>query len=600
MNMSMAYNLMDFLEVKSAGNASFSPNEKKVAYLSDNPGTSQVFLASVEGGDVEQLTDFADSVSFVRFSPTENVLIFGKAKGGNEQMQFYLLDLDTRQITDITAKPDVRHTFGAWSRDGKSICFASNERNGKDFDVYVMDIETLETRCVLEGKGWYSAEGFSPQGTYLVARQNHSNASTDLYLCALKTGEIEHITPHEGDIDYGGAGWLPDESAFFFMQDKEGEFKGLARYSLTEKKSEYVLAPEWDVDGFAITRDGTRIIVNINEEGYNRAVVYEVETFKELSYHFPAGNIYQARFSGSGSRLVFNVASSKNTLDVWLLDLETGKSRQLTHSHQGVPAEVMVEPELVRFTSFDGLSVPAFIYRPKETNAGEKMPVIINIHGGPEEQSRPNFAPLTQYLVHNGYAVVTPNIRGSSGYGKSYMALDNVEKRLDSVKDIIALRDYIASTPDMDADRIALYGASYGGFMVLACMAFYPKLWAAGVDIVGIANFVTFLENTASYRRALREAEYGSLANHRDILEEISPIHSIENIEAPLLLLHGANDPRVPLSEAEQVVARLKEVGKHAELLVYPDEGHGIFKLKNKLDAYPKMVRFLDSALKQG
>ena len=202
-----------------------------------------------------------------------------------------------------------------------------------------------------------------------------------------------------------------------------------------------------------------------------------------------------------------------------------------------------------------------------------------------------------QYLVYNGYAVIAPNVRGSSGYGKSYMALDDVERRLDSVKDIVALREHIASMPDMDAARIALYGGSYGGFMVLACMAFYPELWAAGVDIVGIVNFVTFLQNTAPYRRAQREAEYGSLKNDRELLEKISPIHSIEKIEAPLLLIHGANDPRVPLSEAEQIVTRLKGVGRHVELLVYPDEGHGIAKLRNKLDAFPKVVEFLDKAL---
>jgi dipeptidyl aminopeptidase/acylaminoacyl peptidase len=256
----------------------------------------------------------------------------------------------------------------------------------------------------------------------------------------------------------------------------------------------------------------------------------------------------------------------------------------------------MVEPELIRFVSFDGLSVPAFIYRPKGIKQGVRVPVVINIHGGPEAQYQPIYQPVMQYLVHNGYAVIAPNVRGSSGYGKSYMALDDIEKRLDSVKDIVALRNHIAGMSDMDATRIGLYGASYGGFMVLACMAFYPKLWAAGVDIVGIVNFVTFLENTAAYRRALREAEYGSLENDRELLEKISPIHSIEKIEAPLLLIHGANDPRVPLSEAKQVVAKLKEVGRQVELLVYLDEGHGIVKLQNKLDAYPKAVEFLDKA----
>lgn len=595
--MNTTYTIKDFLEVKSAGGASFSPDGTRIAYLSTVTGTSQVFIMPVGGGESEQLTDFQGSVSFVRFSPTEDVLIFGKAEGGNEQTQFYLLDLDTRKITDITARPDVRHDFGGWSPDGKSICFASNERNGKDFDVYVMDIATLEKSCIFDKSEWCVAEGFSPQGTYVVVRKKHSAANMDLYLCNLKTGDVDHITPHDGNVFYAGSLWLPDESAFFLVQNKDREFAGLARYSLAERKFHYVLTPDWDIEGAIIDRNGKNIGIAVNEDGYQRVMIYNTTRFDSHSYHLPAGNVYRARFSESGSNIVFSLGDSCRTSDVWILSLETGESHQLTHSHQGVPPEAMVEPELIRFVSFDGLSVPAFVYRPKGIKQGTKVPVVINIHGGPEAQYQPMYQPVMQYLVHNGYAVIAPNVRGSSGYGKSYMALDDVERRMDSVKDVVALREYIASIPDMDTAKIALYGASYGGFMVLACMTFYPKLWAVGVDIVGIANFRTFLENTAVYRRALREAEYGSLENDRELLEKISPIHSIEKIEAPLLLIHGANDPRVPLSEAEQVVARLKEVGRHVELLIYPDEGHGIVKLKNKLNAYPKVVEFLDKAL---
>lgn len=595
--MNRIYSIKDFLEVKSAGGASFSPDDTRVAYLSNVTGTSQVFLVPVEGGEPEQLTDFQDPVSFVRFSPTKNALILGKAEGGNEQTQFYLLDLNTRKITNITAKPEVKYNFGTWSPDGKSICFASNERNGKDFDVYVMDIDTLKKRKIFDEGGACLAEGFSPQGTYIVVRKNHSSANTDLYLCSLKADTVEHITTHDGNVFYAAASWLPDESTLFLLQDKGREFNGLACYSLAEREFQYIFTPNWDVQGAAIDRTGKNMIILVNEDGYCRMTIHDTTRFEAHPCHLPVGNIYWARFSESGSHIVFNLGDSRRTSDVWILSLETGESHQLTHSHQSVPPEAMVEPELIYFVSWDGLSVPAFVYRPKGIRQGVKVPVVITIHGGPEEQYQPVYQPVMQYLVHSGYAVIAPNVRGSLGYGKSYMALDDVEKRLDSVKDIVALRDYIVGMSDIDATKIALYGASYGGFMVLACMAFYPKLWAAGVDIVGIVNFVTFLENTAPYRRSLREAEYGSLENDRELLKKISPIHSIEKIEAPLLLIHGANDPRVPLSEAEQVVARLKEVGRHVELLVYSDEGHGIAKLYNRLDAYPKAVEFLNKAL---
>lgn len=595
--MKKTYNIRDFLEVKAAGGASFSPDGKRVAYLSNSTGTSQVFLIPTGGGESEQLTDFQDPVSFVQFSPVENVLIFGKAEGGNERTQLYLLDITTRQITGVTRKPDIKHDFGAWSPDGKNICFASNERNGKDFDVYVMAIDTREKHCIFDGGEWCAAEGFSPQGMYVVVRKKHSGANMDLYLCNLKTGSVEHITPHDGNVFYAGSLWLPDESAFFLVQDQGREFAGLARYSIVKRKFQYVFTPDWDIGSVSMDRDSKNIAITLNEEGYRRMTIYDIETFETRAYHLPAGDIYHTKFSEDGSQMAFCLGDSRRTSDVWILNLQTGKSHQLTHSYQGVPPEAMVEPELIRFESFDGLSVPAFVYRPKKTKQRMKIPVIINIHGGPEAQYQPAYQSVIQYLVYRGYAVIAPNVRGSSGYGKAYMALDDVEKRLDSVRDIVALHNHLTSIPDLDTAKIALYGASYGGFMVLACMAFYPQLWTAGVDIVGIVNFVTFLENTAAYRRALREAEYGSLENDKEFLKEISPIHSIEKIEAPLLLIHGANDPRVPLSEAEQVVAKLKEAGRYAELLVYPDEGHGIAKLKNKLDAFPKAVEFLNKVL---
>lgn len=597
MDMSTFYSIKDFLEVTSAGDASFSPDGTRVAFLSNATGISQVFLTSVNGGEPEQLTDTQDPVSFVRFNPIKNVLIFGKAEGGNEQTQFFLLNLDTRDISDITLRPNTRHDFGAWSADGTKICFTSNERNGTDFDAYVMDIDTLEKRCVFDGGGWCATEGFSPQGTYVVVRRKHSNVSTDLYLLNLKTANVEHITPHEGKVLYEGALWLPDESAFFLVQDGTREFKGLARYSLRKRNLEYVLTPDWDIESATITQDGSLIAVTVNEDGYERAFLYDASTLEPYKHRLPLGNIYRMRFSGDGTRIVFSLGDSRKTSDIWIYTLKTKESYQLTHSHQGVPSEAMVEPELIHYTSFDGLRIPAFIYRPSGIEPNVQMPVIINIHGGPEAQYQPIYQPVMQYLVYNGHVVLAPNVRGSSGYGKSYMALDDVEKRLDSVKDIVALRDTLATMPDIDTDKIALYGASYGGFMVLACLAFYPKLWAAGVDIVGIVNFVTFLENTAVYRRALREAEYGSLENNRDLLESISPLRAIESIQAPLFVIHGANDPRVPLSEATLVVTKLTEVGGEVELLVYPDEGHGIAKLKNKLDAYPKVVEFLRKAL---
>lgn len=598
MKMTKKYAIKDFLEVKSAWNPSFSPDASRVAYISNMTGVAQIYVTPRSSSEPIQLTDSDDPISFASFNPTQNLIIFGKSEGGNEQNQLYLIDPDTKEIISLTDNKNARHDFGSWSRDGKFISYASTERNGKDFDIYVMDIETRRKECIYQDGGWCKAGPFSPKRTYLSFKKSHSNMNSDTYLYNLQTKELKHLTPHTEPMLQGFPRWFPDESAFLITMDKDREFMGIAKYSLEKNKFDYVFTPDWDVEGLAMQRDGKFLATTINEDGYSKLFIQNPHTLEAFPYDLPKGEIGACRFSIDGNFLVFSLGDSRRTRDIWILDTQSKKCIQITHSPQGVPSEAMVEPELARYKSFDGLDVPFFIYKPKDSDDKKKFPAVINIHGGPEGQHQPGYGPVTQYLVNNGYVVVAPNVRGSSGYGKTYLTLDDVEKRMDSVKDIVALRDYLKNVPEIDTDKLVLMGGSYGGFMVLAGLAFYPDLWAAGVDTVGIANWITFLENTAPYRRALREAEYGSLEKDREFLKSVSPINSVESIKAPLFIIHGANDPRVPLSEAEQMASKLKELGRKVEMVVYSDEGHGLSKLKNRLDAYPKVVAFLDKALK--
>ncbi|MEX0919329.1 MAG: S9 family peptidase [Parcubacteria group bacterium] len=591
------YSIKDFLEVKSSWNPSFGPDGSRLTYLSNITGIAQIYLISRTGGEAIQLTDSEDPISFASFSPTENVIIFGKSEGGNEQNQLYLIDPDTKETTPLTTNKNARHDFGFWSRDGKFISYSSTERNGKDFDIYVMNMETKEKNCVYQEGGWCSAGPFSPNKTYLSFKKNHSNMDSDTYLYDFKAQKVEYLTPHTEPMLQGTPRWLTDESAFFITMDQDREFMGLSKYSLNDKKFEYVFTPDWDIDGVSIQRDAKFLGITINEDGYNKIIIKDPHNFENIDYDLPEGEILGISFSKDAKFMTFTLGDSTRTRDVWILDMESKKCSQLTTSLQGVPSEVLIEPELIRYKSFDGLVVPAFIYKPKGAE-NKKLPTVISIHGGPEGQYQPGYGPITQYLLNNGYVVVAPNVRGSSGYGKTYLTLDDVEKRMDSVKDIVALRDHLKTIPEIDTDRLVLMGGSYGGFMVLAGLAFYPNLWAAGIDTVGIANWITFLENTAPYRRALREAEYGSLKKDREFLKSVSPINSVEKIKAPLFIIHGANDPRVPLSEAEQMASKLRELGRTVEMVVYPDEGHGLSKLKNRLDAYPKVVSFLEKVLK--
>lgn len=591
------YTIKDFLEVKSSGSPSLNFDGTKVSFLSNVTGTHQLYLISSRGGEPEQITSYDDPISFAVFSPVKNEILFGKAEGGNEQIQFYLYSLETKETKALTDNPKVKYNFGQFSRDGKYISYSQNERNGKDFDVYIMNMENGETECVYDKGGPCYAVGFSPKNTYLAIKKKHANLNVDLYLLSLKDKKLELITPHEGDVFFGGTSWLPDESGFYTITNKDRDFTGLSKFSMRSRTFEYVFAPEWDVDGASISFDGNLLSIIVNEDGYNKLSLFASESCREIPLtDLPkTGTVYSVKFSKDSNYLALSVGDSRHTTDVWLYSIEEQKCWQLTHSPQGVPPEELVEPELFRFTSFDGLTVPAFLYLPKSIENGKKVPVIVNIHGGPESQYQPSLALLTQYFVYQGYAVIAPNVRGSAGYGKKYLALDDLEKRLDSVRDLASLHEHIKTIPQLDSKKVALMGGSYGGYMTLAGLAFYPELWIGGVDIVGISNFVTFLENTAPYRRVIREAEYGSLDKHKDLLHSISPINHIENIKAPLFVIHGANDPRVPLNEAEQIVEKLTALGRKAELLVYSDEGHGLSKLKNRLDAYPKVVTFLEN-----
>jgi dipeptidyl aminopeptidase/acylaminoacyl peptidase len=447
--------------------------------------------------------------------------------------------------------------------------------------------------------GWCDAAGFSPDGRLLaVSRLTNRSFDNDVYLIDVQTAEQRHIAPHESEASVGTPRWLPDSSGFFFATEIEREFAAIARYDMTSGTWAYVLSSDWDMS-CGIDWPGRTLSVTTNEEGYSKLDLYDPLTLQRRhSVQLPGLGIAGGSFSHDGSTLGLTYVSSSEAGDAWLCDTATGSMKRLTNSPTAVARDVFVEPEVHRFTSFDGESIPMFVYRPREAKGD--APVVVLIHGGPESQFVPSFSPVLQYLVYRGYAVVAPNVRGSTGYGKRFHRLDDKRKRLDSVRDLEALHGWLSQEPGLDAKRAALWGGSYGGYMVLAGLAFQPQLWAAGVDIVGISSLATFLENTSKWRRAFREREYGSLEEDYDFLVEASPLTHVDNIRSPLFIIHGSNDPRVPLGEAHQLHDALAAKGISTELAVYEDEGHGLAKLRNRLDAYPRAIDFLDKVLRPG
>jgi dipeptidyl aminopeptidase/acylaminoacyl peptidase len=358
----------------------------------------------------------------------------------------------------------------------------------------------------------------------------------------------------------------------------------------------FLTPDDHDVESVALSPDGRRLALIHNLGGYCDLAVRPVDGSEDRTVPgVPAGVTVQPTWSRDSSRIAFTFTGPADNPNVWVWDFDRDEAWQATSATQGgIPRETFVTPETVTFPSFDGLEVPAFLYMPPDV---ERPPVVINVHGGPESQATPLYSPVIQYFVERGYAVLVPNVRGSTGYGRTYTHLDDVEKRMDSVADLKAAVEWLRQSGRIDAERIAVMGGSYGGFMVLAAITTYPDLWAAAVDIVGIANFETFLRNTGAYRRHWRIPEYGDPDRDADLFRRISPIHHVDRIEAPLMVIHGDNDPRVPLSEAEQIVEALRGRGNPVEFMHFPDEGHGVIKLKNKLVAYPAIGEFLDRCL---
>ncbi len=596
-----SYDFERYLNVRSAYGASFDFAGERLCFLLNTTGVPQVWQLDEAGAWPRQLTFDDERVTFISQSPERDEFVFGMDDGGNERQQLFRVDGDGETITPLTDMPDAKHRWGGWNSDGSKFAFTSNRRDNAVFDVYVQDREETgeDAELVYEGDGWLSLAGWSPDDEKLAVVEAHSSFDQDIYILDIESGNLEHVTPHEGSVRYQGINWGLEGDALYLVTDDDSDTLYLARLDLNSLDIELVEeGGEWNVDGLALHEETGHLVYSRNVDGYTELTVGKL-TDETSIREFPTPNLPRGiaggvSFDPDAERFAVSATGSADNTNVYVVDVETGEADRWTDaSTAGLPADSFVPPKLVHFESFDGRKIPAFFSVPDGATAGE-TPVIVDIHGGPEGQRRPSFSPVKQYFLNRGYAYFEPNVRGSSGYGKAYTHLDDVEKRMDSVADLKAGVEWLHDQRAVDPDRIVALGGSYGGFMVLAAVTEYPDLWAAGVDIVGIANFVTFLENTGDWRRALREAEYGSLEDDREFLESVSPINNIQNIEAPLLVLHGENDPRVPVGEAEQIADEAAEQGVPVEKLVFPDEGHGFTKLENRIEAYTTVAEFLE------
>lgn len=595
-----------YLEFRGAGFSSWHPAKREMLITTRFADTAQLHYLKMPGGARRQLTFGTDPVHGGIIQPREgHYLVFARDTGGGEFYQLYRFDFADGRTTLLTDGKS-RNTSVRFARSGKWLAYTSTRLTGKDNDIYLMNPTQPSRRPPLvkvEGGGWGVADWSHDESKLLVSEYVSLN-ETYLHLADTLTGKLEAVTPRGGGkVAYRAARFAKDGKAIYVTTDKDSEFQRLVKIDLASKKHTVLTRHvKWDVDEFELSPDGRTIAFITNEDGVGVLHLLDTRTGKEIKApKLPTGIVAGLEWHENGLDLGFNLTSARSPYDVYSVNVKTGKLQRWTDSETGgLNPATFAEPELIKLKSFDGLAISGFIYRPDAKKFPGRRPVVISIHGGPEGQSRPGFQSRYNYCLDElGVALVYPNVRGSDGYGKTFLTLDNGFKREDSVRDIQAFLDWIKQDASLDGDRIAVMGGSYGGFMTLACMVRYNQQLRCGVDVVGISNFVTFLKNTQDYRRDLRRAEYGDERDPamRQFLEQVSPANHVDKITKPLFVVQGKNDPRVPLSESEQMVKAIRDHGGKVWYLMAQDEGHGFAKKSNADFQFLATILFLQEHL---
>jgi len=578
-----------YTEARSASMQSWNPKRREMLVTTRFGDTNQVHIVRQPQGARTQLTFFPERSGGASYHPKGgDYFVFNKDIGGNEFFQFYRYDMASGDVTLLTDGKS-RNVGARFSHGGEWLAYGSTRRNGKDVDLYVINPSEPESNRVLaqlEGGGWQVAD-WSPDDREVLVVEYISVNESYLWLVNVATGQKTLLTPKEGteQVAYPSGKFSKNGKGLYVITDKGSEFRRLAYLDLSSRQPNFLTSHiRWDVEDFDLTRDGRRIAFLTNEDGISRLHLLETGTDKELpAPMLPVGVISGIEWHKNGKDLGFNLISARSPSDVYSFDADTGKVERWTASETGgIKADNFSEPELIRWKSFDGRMLSGFLYLPSSPSAG-KRPVMINIHGGPEGQARPAFLGRENYYLNAlGTAIIYPNVRGSSGYGKTFLKLDNGFSREDAYKDVAALLDWIKTRPDLDAGRVLVTGGSYGGHMTLAVATLYGHRIRAALPVVGMSNLVTFLERTEGYRRDLRRVEYGDERDPkmREFLERIAPLNNARKITTPLFIVQGGNDPRVPRSESEQMVATVRQNGTPVWYLMAKDEGHGFAKKK--------------------
>jgi dipeptidyl aminopeptidase/acylaminoacyl peptidase len=569
---------------------------------SDASGIYNAYAIRISDGSVTQLThSTTDSIFAIAYFPNDERFLYRSDRGGNELSHLYVQTPDDT-VTDLTPGDELKAMFLGWAQDEQSFFVATNERDRRFFDAYEYNAETYQRELIHENHEGLNFCDITPDRRTIALAKTETNADSDIYLYSRQTGQLEKITAHAGDINHRPTGFSPDGRFLYYLTDKDSEFLYLVRYELAIGSHEIILSAAWDITGAALSKQGKYLVISINNDARTELRLYDAATLTPIDLpQLPDAEISTVKVAATEDRMAFYASSSKMPRDLFVYDFSGSEPTRLTRSlNPNINPEDLVEGEVVRFASYDDLEIPGILYLPLQANENDSVPALVWVHGGPGGQSRVGYSALIQYLVNHGYAIYAINNRGSSGYGKTFYHLDDRKHGDVDLKDVVASKQMLIETGRINPQRIGIIGGSYGGYMVLAALAFRPDAFDVGVDIFGVSNWVRTLQSIPpwweSFRKAL-EQEMGDF-DDEEFLRAKSPLFHTEHIVKPLMVLQGANDPRVLKVESDEIVEAVKTRGIPVEYVVFEDEGHGFVKKENQIRGYKAILDFVEAYLK--
>lgn len=599
------YTIEQFMDTVRLGGGSFSFDEKHILFHSNKTGIFNVYTVPVAGGEAKQLTNSTKESTFaVSYLPNDSRFIYTYDRGGNENSHIYLREQDDTE-RDLTPGEKTKANFLTWAHDRKSFFYSTNERDPKYFDVFEMTVADMKPTLVFKDETGYEFADISNDKRYLAfSKPGDSTIDSDIFLYDTQQKEMKKITPHTGEVSFNAQSFDPQSKSLYFTTDEGSEFAYLKRYELATGNSVVVEKAPWDIWGTYFSRNGKYRVTIINQDARTVIKIYDAASGKLVPLpQLPGGDITGVTFAPSESRMAFYLNGDRAPANLYVYDFATRKATKLTNSlNPEINANDLVEAENIRYKSFDGMEVPAILYKPHEASSANKVPALVLVHGGPGGQARRGYKAQVQFLVNHGYAVLDVNNRGSSGYGKTFYTADDRKHGREPLWDVVEAKKYLQSTGWVDEQKIGVMGGSYGGYMVLAALAFKPEEFAVGVDIFGVSNWVRTLQSIPPYWESFRKSLYKEIGDPNTELEMLkasSPLFHADKIRRPLIVLQGANDPRVIKPESDEIVEAAKKSGVPVEYVVFDNEGHGFTKKANEIRANKAILDFLNKHLRE-